>query len=310
MALAYLTRFILLSLMLTSCAALAQPTLSPTETLPVNASNEAPRRLTINVSVTDPDDLKVTEGDRISVGQLIADRGRERQRLEAQARQLDLALQRLEHSTITPPLPPAIPPPIATPTYLEEIATIDRAKADVDQAEALITAKHQEIDYLAQLPNLDPLVMEHEQAKLAELQRNHTAAVRDYQLALGKRSTAEYEHSRAMAIDVSGRNRDQLSYQQQWADFEQRLRDRDFQLAQTQLRVDEVENAIANLAVVRSPYAGRIRRIKWLGQGSDGLLSAEITLMVRASAGAAVPGQFDGVPGDTDTAGDREIIGD
>ncbi|MEN8445907.1 MAG: hypothetical protein ABG776_12925, partial [Cyanobacteria bacterium J06555_13] len=127
--------------MLTSCAALAQPTLSPTETLPVNASNEAPRRLTINVSVTDPDDLKVTEGDRISVGQLIADRGRERQRLEAQARQLDLALQRLEHSTITPPLPPAIPPPIATPTYLEEIATIDRAKADVDQAEALITAK-------------------------------------------------------------------------------------------------------------------------------------------------------------------------
>jgi DNA polymerase/3'-5' exonuclease PolX len=67
--------------------------------------------------------------------------------------------------------------------------------------------------------------------------------------------------------------------------YEQRLRDRDFQLAQTRLRVDEVENAIANLAVVRSPYAGRIRRIKWLGQDSSGLLSAEITLMVRSSAG-------------------------
>ncbi|MEM9153376.1 MAG: hypothetical protein AAGB19_23390, partial [Cyanobacteria bacterium P01_F01_bin.3] len=224
--------------------------------------NEAPRRLTINVSVTDPDDLKVIEGDRISVGQLIADRGRESQRLEAQTRQLDLTLQRLEHSTITPPLPPATPPPIATPTYLEETAAIDRAKADVNQAEALISAKHQEIDYLTQLSNLDPLVMEHEQAKLADLQRNHTAAIRDYQLALGKWSTAEYDHSRAMAIDASNRNRDQLSYQQQWANYEQRLRDRDFQLAQTQLRVDEVENALANLAVVRSPYAGRIRRIK------------------------------------------------
>ncbi|WP_228016237.1 hypothetical protein [Leptolyngbya ectocarpi] len=75
--------------------------------------NEAPRRLTINVSVTDPDDLKVTEGDRIAVGQLIADRTRDsprerlrqRNRLEAQAKQLDLTLQRLEHSTITPPLP-------------------------------------------------------------------------------------------------------------------------------------------------------------------------------------------------------------
>ncbi|MBE9070139.1 hypothetical protein IQ260_26205, partial [Leptolyngbya cf. ectocarpi LEGE 11479] len=272
--------------------------------------NEAPRRLTINVSVTDPDDLKVTEGDRIIVGQLIADRTRDRNRLEAQARQLDLTLQRLEQSTITPPLPPATPPPIATPTYLEQNAAIDRAKADVDQAEALINAKHQELDYLAQLPNLDPLVMEHEQAKLAELQRNHTAAVRDYQLALGKRSTAEYDHSRAMAIDVSGRNRDMLSYQQQWANYEQRLRDRDFQLAQTQLRVDEVENAIANLAVVRSPYAGRIRRVKWLGQDSSGLLSAEITLMVRAGAGASVPGQFDGVPDGVDAAGDSAIIGD
>ena len=229
--------------------------------------NEAPRRLTINVSVTDPDDLKVAEGDRISVGQLIADRGRERQRLEAQARQLDLALQRLEHATITPPVPPATPPPIATPTYLEEIAAIDRAKADVDQAEALITAKHQELDYLAQLPNLDPLVMEHEQAKLAELQRHHTAAVRDYQLALGKRSTAEYDHSRAMALDISSRNRDQLSYQNQWAQYEQRLRDRDYQISTTRLRLDEIDTAIANLAVVRSPYAGRIRRIKRQGQG-------------------------------------------
>ena len=272
--------------------------------------NEAPRRLTINVSVTDPDDLKVTVGDRIAVGQLIADRTRDRNRLEAQARQLDLTLQRLEHASITPPLPPATPPPIATPTYLEQNAAIDRAKADVDQAEALIEAKHQELDYLAQLPNLDPLVMEHEQAKLAELQRNHTATVRDYQLALGKRSSAEYEHSRAMAIDVGSRNRDQLSYQRQWADFEQRLRDRDYQLSQTQLRVDEIDNAIANLAVVRSPYAGRIRRIKWLGQGADGMLSAEITLMVRTGAGAAVPGQLNGMPGDADAAGDSAVIGD
>ncbi|MEO0738531.1 MAG: hypothetical protein AAFZ35_17185 [Cyanobacteria bacterium J06649_12] len=281
-----------LALLAVSGVAIAQQPDVTTPTSPPEQPtqpNEAPRRLTINISVTDPDDLKVTEGDRISVGQLIADRTRDRNRLEAQAKQLNLTLQRLEQATITLPLPPATPPPIATPTYLEQNAAIDRAKADVDQAEALITAKHQELDYLDQLPNLDPLVMEHETAKLAELQRNHTAAVRDYQLALGKRSSAEYEHSRAMAIDASSRNHAQLSYQQQWADFEQRLRDRDFQIAQTQLRVDEVENAIATLAVVRSPYAGRIRRIKWLGQGADGMLSAEITLMVRASAGAAVP---------------------
>ena len=199
---------------------------------------------------------------------------------------------------------------IATPTYLEETAAIDRAKADVDQAEALMIAKHQELDYLDQLPNLDPLVLEHEQAKLAELQRHHTAAVRDYQLAIGKRSSAEYDHSVTVAADVSSRTHAMLSYQQQWANYEQRLRDREFQLAQTQLRVDEVENAIANLAVVRSPYEGRIRRVKWLGQDSSGMLSAEITLMVRSIAGAAVPGQLDGVLGDADAASDQPFIGD
>ncbi|MEA5467039.1 hypothetical protein [Leptothoe sp. PORK10 BA2] len=293
-----------------SVAIAQQPSIITPVTPPEQPNDEAPRRLTITVAVADPEDLKVAEGDRIAVGQLIADRTRDRNRLEAQLRQLTLTLQRLEQSTITPPLPPPQPPAIATPTYLEQTAAIDRAKADVDQAEALITTKREELDYLAQLPNLDPLVMEHETAKLAELQRNHTAAVRDYQLALGKRSTAEYEHSRALAADVSSRGHAQLSYQQQWADFEQRLRDRDFQLAQTQLRVDEVENAIATLSVVRSPYEGRIRRVKWLGQGADGLLSAEITLMVRTGAGAAVPGQFNGMPDGANPAGDSAIIGD
>ncbi|NEP63240.1 MAG: hypothetical protein F6K31_41110, partial [Symploca sp. SIO2G7] len=108
-----------------------QPSLTTPTEQPTQPNNEAPRRLNINVSVADIDDLKVTEGDRITVGQLIADRTRDRNRLEAQARQLDLTLQRLEQSTITPPLPPQQPSEIATPTYLEETAAIDRAKADV-----------------------------------------------------------------------------------------------------------------------------------------------------------------------------------
>lgn len=272
--------------------------------------SDDPRRLTISVSVSDPEDLKVKEGDRVFATQLLADRGRERRRLEAQAKQLDLALHRLEVATITPPLPPATPPPLASPTYLEQDAAISRAKSDVDQVEAAIQAKHQEMTYLSELPNLDPLVLEHESANLAELQLDHTAAVRDYQLALGKRSTAEYDHSRSLAIDISARNRDMLSYQSQWAQYEQRLRDRDYQMSQIGLKLDEIDNAIANLAVVRSPYAGRIRRIKWLGQDSSGLLSAEVTLMVRASAGATLSDRLDRMHGDAHTAGDRAIIRD
>lgn len=275
-------------------------------------SEDVPRRLTIAVSVAETSDLKVQQGDRVVRGQLLADRSRQRQRLEAQKAQLALTLERLKTASITPPLPPLQQPAIATPTYLEEQAAIDRAKAEVEQAEAVIDAKKQELVYLAELPNLDPLVLEHEQAKLAELQREHTATVRDYQLAHGKRSTTEYRHTVTLAEQVASQNRAALEYQRQWAAYEQRLRDRDYQVAQAQLRLDEVENAIATLAVVRSPYAGRIRRIQWLGQSADGSLSAEITLLIRSSdgSGTPLPGQQPGVSGGVDGAGDSEFLGD
>ena len=282
---------------------------SPPEQLTTTPPAAAPQRLTINVTVAAPEDLKVAEGDRIDVGQIIADRGQEKRQLEAQEAQLKLSLQRLQSSITTAPLPPAQPPAIASPTYLEQEAAIDRAKATVDLAELAIANKQQELTYLAELPHLDPLVMEHEQAKLAELQRNHTAAVREYQLAMGKRSTAEYQHSVTVAADVTSRNQAVMDYQNQWAEYEQRLRDRDYQLSQTQLQLDEVDYAIAKLAVVRSPYAGRIRRVQWLGQNPDGSLGVELTLLIRDS-GSTVPGQLDGVPGGVDEPGDSEQPGD
>jgi multidrug efflux pump subunit AcrA (membrane-fusion protein) len=64
----------------------------PTLTQPTPAQT-LPRRLTIKVSVAEPSDLKVKEGDRIKTGQLIADRSRERTRLNSQKQQLALSLE-------------------------------------------------------------------------------------------------------------------------------------------------------------------------------------------------------------------------
>jgi multidrug resistance efflux pump len=254
--------------------------------------------------VADPADLKVAEGDPIQPGQLLADRGRERQRLEAQREQLQLAVERLQQSQITPPLPPAQPPPIAEPTYLEEQAAIERAQAVVTAAEWALANKRQEIAYLLELPNLDPLILEHEQAQLQQLQHDHTLAVRDYQLAMGRRSSVAYRHGVTRATAAAERNQAMLAYQQQWSEYEQRRRDKDYQLTQTQLKLDEIDYAISTLAVVRSPYAGRIRRVRWLGQKSDGRLGVELTLLVRDGAGAAVPGKPSVVPGAADGVGD------
>ena len=37
---------------------------------------------------------------------------------------------------------------------------------------------------------------------------------------------------------------------------------------------------IASLSVIKVPYSGRVRRVKWLSQNPDGSLSTEITLII------------------------------
>ncbi len=283
---------------------------SPPEQITQPETDTAPSRLTISVAVADPDDLKVSVGDRLSVGDLIADRTRERQRLEAQQQQLVLALERLQTATISTPLPPTTPPPVQEPTYLEEEAAIARAAAAVEQVQQAIALKDRELSYLQALDNLNPLILEHEQVKRQELEQQLEAKLRDYQLALGQRSTREYQHSIVSAETVSAQNRDALDYQQQWLTYEQRLRDRDYQVSQSQLRLDDVNNAIANLAVVRSPYAGRIRQVQWLGQNPDGSLDVELTLLVRDgsgenSTGTTLPGIEPGLSSHPNGESDR-----
>jgi multidrug resistance efflux pump len=70
------------------------------------------------------------------------------------------------------------------------------------------------------------------------------------------------------------------NYERQLAEYQQRLGEREFQVAQIKAKLNEVENAISSLSVVKSPYDGTVRRIKWLGQSPDGSLTAEITLMI------------------------------
>ena len=251
-----------------------------------------PRRLAITVNVTEPDDLKVIEGEQIAKGQIIADREQQRTRLTAQQKQLQLSLDRLQAATITPPaVPQAVPTVMALPpvSYLEHEAAVEQTKAAIASIESEVELKHQEIDYLSGVKNLDPIILEHEQAKLKQLKQQHTATVRDYQLAMGKMQSAkdsrkyqEYQASLNSARRVEEMNQARLNYQRQLAEYEQRLTDREFQVTELQEKLNNVENAIATLSVIKSPYAGTVRRVKWLGQSPDGSLTAEVTLMVES----------------------------
>ncbi len=231
---------------------------------------------------------------------MIADRERERSRLSFQQQQLKISLTRLETANITPPAPPTATPTITSLppiSYLEHEAAVEKSKAAIANISSELDLKKQEIDYLSKVPNLDPIILEHSAAQLVELQRNHTAAVREYQLAIGKLQTAkdsrkyqEYQANVDQVRRVEESNQTRLNYQRQLAEYEQRLTDREFQVTQVKTKLNEVENAIAlralakpiaSLAQVKAPYAGTVRRIKFLGQNPDGSLSAEITLMAR-----------------------------
>jgi multidrug efflux pump subunit AcrA (membrane-fusion protein) len=262
----------------------------PVQTSETNKSN-SPHRLSITVSVTSPEDLKVKEGQQIKAGDIISDRSREKTRLVSQQQQLKLSLDRLKSASIAPPIAPAPVPTInALPpiSYLEYEAAVEKTKAAIANISSELDLKKQEIDYLSKVPNLDPIVLEHEETKLADLKRNHTAAVREYQLAMGKLQTAkdsrkyqEYEASVTSARRVEEMNQSRLNYQRSLSDYEEKLANKEFQTSQLQAKLNEVDNAIASLSIIKAPYSGTIRRIKWLGQSPDGSLTAEVTVMVR-----------------------------
>ena len=267
-----------------------------TDNLPTQTETTSPRRLNITVNVTEPDDLKVSEGEQIAKGEIIADRERERIRLTAQQKQLQLSLDRLKAASITPPAAPQkVPTVMALPpvSYLEHEAAVEKTKSAIASIESELELKQSEINYLTGVKNLDPIILEHEQAKLKQLKQEHTAAVREYQLAMGKMQTAksdrsykEYQASIDSARRVEEMNQARLNYQRQLAEYEQRLTDREFQVTQLQEKLNNVENAIATLSVVKSPYNGTVRRIKFLGQSPDGSLTAEVTLMVESDKDA------------------------
>lgn len=254
----------------------------------------APRRLEISVSIADPEDLKVVEGQEISQGQVISDRTRQRQRLEQQRQRLQLGIERLESLSISRPTEPGQPPPLAKlppPNYLEREAAIARAESRVASIGVEVNQKIQEIKDLSNL-GLSTETLEHEQAKLSRLlsaeieaQRELGFAIAQLESAQAEQQRREYEHELKQAEQAERLERNWLQYQGQLQAWEQSRRDREFQIQQLEQRLSDVEVEIGELAVVRSPYAGEIRRIRWTGQNPDGSLSVELSLMVNDGDG-------------------------
>jgi biotin carboxyl carrier protein len=288
--------------------------ITPLTPIPERRKNRLePRNIKIELTLSNPQDLKIKPGDKISAGQVLSDRVSERNRLQAKKKQLQLSLEKLNLPLTPIPQPKPIPeiaelPPVS---YAEEEAAIKLKQQKLTEAQQAIALQQKKIDSIEQLktnknpnnmaspefrgtegdqkkgstPNLK-LILEHERANLANLEAAKQEAQIQLEVAQSKLTTAKeqrayIEYQRQLeqtrrAIAIEQRNQAIAS---QESERERLLAEREYSKAQIETQIQTLDHQIEQLSTVKAPYEGTIKKIKWTGQ-SDHNLTAVVTLAV------------------------------
>lgn len=307
---------VVLVLLLGGCAGQAVSQDAPPAAPIVVTGGSGTQRLTVRLTLSAPEDLKVKEGDRVSQGQMLSDRVRDRQRLEAQMQQL-----RLQQGQLSQPVPGAPParsvPEVAAlppPSFLSQVAEVDRKRLAIEAAQRHLEQQQRKLDLLATIPDaeLPEATVPHETELLEQRRRELDQANADLQLAEAQLAKAqsdrlhqEYLHSLELSKRAIALEQAELQRREQVLTAQQQERDRAFQLAQLEAQVQALETQLFALSAVRSPYTGTIQRIKYEGQ-TDQSLVVELTLVVGGSDAAPRPGAGGAAPAGG-ARGDRAV---
>jgi len=212
-------------------------------------------RHTVTATVTRLENIQVKEGDRVEIGQVLVDNPDERKFLETKRRELELAI-----ATNQPvPIPPS--PPIAD--YSAEVAAVESARA--------------------MLASLNQTPLPKYRFKTTELiEVMDRDIIRERQALALERVRSEQVLNQAIANLQTAKS----DYQQRLNDYQSKVMEvqrenQERQLKQAKLRRDlaELQLNFSNTGATLSPYSGRVRQVKVLGQSESGL-KVEITLLV------------------------------
>jgi hypothetical protein len=290
---------------------------------PKKTHSTVPREIKIRLTLTTPADLRVKQGSRIVAGQILSDRITERQRLQTQRQQLELSLKQLEIPLpeLTLPSPPPTLNKLPPVSYRQEIAQITLKTGELKQLETKITQQKQKIAQLLALPSAplikgglrgDPVnvaslptfvtidsqplppvktIIEHERAKLSQMETEWEQAKIQLEIANGQLSTARekrLQEEYQLAVEENRRaitlRNQQLEVDKQRAVRAAQLQEREYNKAVIRTRIQEIEDALVQLGTVKAPYPGTVKRLKWQGQ-DDRLLTVELTLDVDSPTG-------------------------
>ena len=246
------------SLTKTSSSQINPPTpINISTSIPNSKTSTTPRRFKITVALTDLSDLKVKQGDRVTKGQVLSDRTQARQQLESKKRQLKIAIERMS-------LPLSSVAELPKPDFSIEEAAIERAKYELAALDkTYIPDTRFKTRLLEEMYDKDILEKRAKiQESKARVAMELNQAIAQLQKARANYQQQQYQHSLNLI-------RQQTNMQRQ-----------EYQLASLVSRLQEVESKLSEIIAVKSPYKGRIRRIKILGQ-TDRSITAEIRIHVE-----------------------------
>lgn len=223
----YIQSFLFILLGTGAIAAINSPSKNQDSEI-ISPSNQ-PKRLKITLSVTDPQDLKIREGDKVTKGQIISDRSLERQRLNRERMAILMTINKIERN----PLPalkvaPQIRelPPVSFAIAESEIqqaelkftqaqrnlqnalsydpfitakANVDKAQAGIEQAARDFDLQQRKLEAVNGLKGLPPEMLEHETEKLRKAQNLQEAAQAQFNFYTAEYRQIEAQRSQAIA---------------------------------------------------------------------------------------------------------------
>jgi hypothetical protein len=230
------------------------------------------KRHRIQVQVVSLNDLKISEGSAVEVGQIISDRTEERQSLEVERDQIQNSIQQLS-------IPTSKLTELPEPNFAIEEAAIQQIKDELKLMESNSVASRPETSFRFKDEKLRKLL---EANKLEERAKAITAEANDRtKLAESKARLVGQLNSAIAALNKAKSNYQHQQYEHSLNLVRQQaeLQRQQYQIASLVGKKQEIEAKLREITQIKSPVDGRVRRIKNLGQ-KDRAINLEVVIDV------------------------------
>ena len=259
--------------------AIAQSAGNPQATL---KDSSQPKLLKINLTLSDPKDLKVKQGDILKIDAIISDREDERKRLQAQ-RSDYLATIKILSLPVSKPIEPLNikkVPMLPDQSFAEIESNIDLQKIKVKSAQDKIIQQKQKIELIETLSarDLPNGTKEHESVKLTEYETALKSEEARLNVELGKfeseksgRSLKQYEAEQTEIRNALEKNRSLQEYSKAVADYDRTEQERVFRIAEMQSKIALVDEKLKEISTVRAQYASEVKRVRFVKQVNNAI---------------------------------------